>query len=286
MSDARTGPDGRAVPTVVVSRRVQPGRERDFERWVEQLLAAAARAPGYLAAHHEPPDSTHPDEWVVVYRFADTELLDRWLDSDTRRSLMDTGAELIDGAAREQVLAMAEGSDQVTAVASVRVVPGHEDDYRRLLDELFEHMSHFEGFRRSELFMPVPGVQDEHVAVFSFDTRAHLDAWLDSPERADLLARSAPFVEGDRTVNVMGGFAGWFATGGTVTPGVTRWKQAATVLLALFPTSLTITVVRDAIAPDLPLVPAMFVANAVGVAVLTWLLMPPLTRWLGPWLRR
>jgi uncharacterized protein len=285
VADGPTGTSGRAVPTVVVSRRVRPGRERDFERWVARLLAAAARAPGHLDAHHEPPDATHPDDWVVVYRFADADLLDRWLDSPERRSLIDDGADLIDGSAREQVVAFADDADPVTAVASVRVRPGHEEDYRQIQLELLAQMSRFPGFRRNEVFTPVPGVQDDHVVVFTFDTRAHLDAWLDAPERHEILARAAAHVVGDRTVNVLGGFAGWFAPAGTA-PGVKRWKQACTVLLALFPTSLVITVVRDALVPDLAMVPAVFVGNAIGVAALSWLLMPTLTRWLDPWLRR
>lgn len=273
------------MPTVVVSRRVRPGRERDFERWVGRLLAAAERAPGHLDAHHEPPDATHPDHWVVVYRFADAGLLEQWLVSPVRRSLIDDGADLIEGTAREQVVAFADDTDPVTAVSSVRVMAGHEEAYEQIQLELLARMARFDGFRRNEVFTPVPGVQDDHVVVFTFDNRAHLDAWLDAPERHEILARAAAHIEGDRTVNVLGGFAGWFAPSGG-SPGVKRWKQACTVLLALFPTSVAITVARDVIAPDLPMVPAVFVGNAIGVAALSWLLMPSLTRWLDPWLRR
>lgn len=251
---------GRRVPTVVVARRVRPGRERDFERWVAKLLAAAARAPGYVDARHEPPDAAHPDDWVVVYRFADADLLEQWLRSPERCALIADGADLIDGPAREQVIALADTAEPVTAVTSVRVRPDAADEYRRLHDELFERMATWQGYRGGEILTPVPGVQDEHVAVFTFDTREHLDAWLDSDERRVLLAGMDPLIEGSRTLNVVDGFAGWFGRPGAAS-SVKRWKQATTVLLALFPTTLAVTAVREAAAPDMAMLPAVLVGT-------------------------
>lgn len=91
-------------------------------------------------------------------------------------------------------------------------------------------------------------------------------------------------VEGDRTVNVVGGFAGWFS--GPTGAAPKRWKQAALVLLALYPTALVVGIVRDAIAPDLPVLLAVFIGNVGGVAILSWILMPALTRRFDAWLRR
>jgi antibiotic biosynthesis monooxygenase (ABM) superfamily enzyme len=274
----------RRTPTVVVARRVLPGHEREFQRWVRRLLDAAADAPGYVGSELQPPDDLHPDEWIVLYQFQDADTLSAWLDSATRTELIARGAHLIDGDAREQVVALVPERDPVTAVSSVRVRPGQLDAYRALHDELVERLRTFDGFLRCELFEPVDGVQADTVVVFSFDDRRHLDAWLGSDDRREILERMAPIVEGDRTVNVVGGFAGWFTPVGV--PGVRPWKQATAVLLALFPVSLATTVVRQAVAPDLPTVPAVLVANVVGVAALTWLIMPRLTRRLDGWLRR
>ena len=55
---------------------------------------------------------------------------------------------------------------------------------------------------------------------------------------------------------------------------MTRWKQATIVLLALFPTALTLSLIRRWLLPDLPLVPTVFISNVLGIAVLTWFLMP------------
>ncbi len=281
----------RMTPTVVVARRVRDGSEAAFETWAGRLLDAAGRAEGYLAAELERPGAAHPDEWVVVYRFADAGRLEAWLRSPARTELLAEGAALIDGVPREQIVALPAESPGITAVATVRIRPGHEAAFAALHAELTDRLASAEGFRRSELYEPVPGVQEDTVIVFTFEDRARLDAWLGSAERAEVLERMAPHVEGERTVNVIGGFAGWFDAGpagrdGSGAPPVRRWKQATTVLLALFPTTLGVTAIRQTVAPDLAMVPAVFVGNVVGVAILTWVLMPPLTRALDPWLRR
>ena len=79
-------------------------------------------------------------------------------------------------------------------------------------------------------------------------------------------------------------FAGWFGTAGT--SPVKRWKQAALVLLALYPTSLLLTKVRGWVLPDVHWVFGVLFANVLGIIALTWVLMPFLTSRLARWLER
>jgi antibiotic biosynthesis monooxygenase (ABM) superfamily enzyme len=279
----------RRTPTVIVARTARPDREADFERWLRDLVSRAAHAPGYVDAEIQPPGALHPNDWIVVYQFQDTTSLDAWLASDERAALMAGGNDLVVGPAREQVVALAPQAGPVTAVSSVRVRPGALAAYRALHDEMEDELARAPGFIASELLEPVDGVQDDLVVVFTFDEQHHLEEWLASPARHRVLRLMDDVVEGDRTVNVVGGFAGWFAPsarggGGVAEPK--RWKQAAVVLLAIAPTSLLLTALRAWLIGDLPLVPAVLLNSVVGVAILSWVLMPVLTRWLAPWLRR
>lgn len=271
-------------PTVIVARRFQPGREREGERWLHRLSEAAAAMPGHVESTMQPPNVQHPDEWVIVYRFASPEHLDAWLNSPRRRELVDEGEQLLDGAVREQVIAMTDAALTVTAVASFRIDPNANDEFRAWYRRLHDVLDRFDGFIRSELVEPVPGTQDETAIIFSFTSREALDRWLDSAERRHVLAEIDPILESERTVNVVGGFAGWFSATTSATPK--RWKQAALVLLALYPTALVLGVVRDELYPDLSDPVAVLVGNVIGVAILSWLLMPTLTRRFDGWLRR
>ena len=274
----------RHQPTVIVARRALPGRERDLERWLRRLVARAAEAPGYVDAEVQPPNELHPDEWVVVYRFADQRTLARWMESSERSAMMASGADLVDGPAREQVVALAPHSDRVTAVSSVRVKPDEMAAFRALHGEILVALSSSAGFLRADLFEPVEGVQDETVVVLAFDSREHLDQWLASPERAGILGEMERHSDGERTVNVVGGFAGWFTPLGGA--DVRRWKSAVTVLAAIVPVSLLYTLLRISLFPDLHAAVATVIGNVVGIVVLTWLAMPWLTRRLDGWLRR
>jgi uncharacterized protein len=272
-------------PTIIVSRRVAPGKEREFERWNARIREAAKRFPGHLGSEAQPPDEAHPDEWMIVYRFATPAQLDAWMESPERKALLEEGDRLLDGPVREQRLVQGvAGAGSVTAVMSQRVRPDAWEEFRRAHVEISTAMRSFEGFLACELAEPVPGVQDDHVVVFAFDSREHLNRWLNSPQRQQVLELIEPLIEGDRTLNVVGGFAGWFSVNQSEEPR--RWKQAVAVLVALFPTTLALGFVQRTLAPDVAWVPALFVSNVLGIAVLTWLLMPLMTRLLSDWLRR
>ena len=277
-------PSARRFPTVVVARRAKAGREREFERWQRRLAMVASKAPGHRGAEVQPPNPQHPGEWMVVYQFRDQESLGLWMQSAERRSLLIQGAELLEGQPREQVVALTEHEAPVTAVASFRLTALGKDHFDEIYSRLVESMVQFSGFIRSERFEEIEGLQEETTVVFSFGSREQLDAWLGSSERRDLLEEIEPYLESERTVNIVGGFAGWF--GHREELEVKRWKQACVVLLALFPTALVLTLLRVALLPDMGLVLGVLLGNIAGVVILTWVLMPVLTRVLDGWLRR
>lgn len=269
---------------MIVARRSWPGREHEFEAWLDRLVDEARRAPGFVGAEIQRPQQFDPLEWIVVYRFETTDLLHHWINAPERRALIADGDHLADGPAREQTVVLQRELDPVTAVISVRVDPDHRAEYLELYHEIDDAMSRAPGFIRTEMFEPVPGTQDDHVVVFTFDGRENLDAWLTSRERQGIIDRMQPFIESPHTINVVGGFGGWFDLDEGREPK--RWKQACVVLLALYPTVLMITLVDNWIIPDPPLVIDILIGNIIGVIILTWLLMPVLTKRLSPWLRR
>src|SRR3972149_1103957 len=78
---------GKQGVTVVVSRRVFPGHERDYDDWVRRLVAAATKAPGNTGATMLIPEPGKPGLYHVVLRFADEESVHRWEDSYIRQKL-------------------------------------------------------------------------------------------------------------------------------------------------------------------------------------------------------
>jgi len=267
-----------------VARTPRAGHERDFEKWLRRITSTASPEPGHIGSEVQPPGPEHPNEWVIVYQFSSQRELDGWLTSPVRSELLTEGAALTDGDARIQRLAMGTGDNPVTAVASFRVLQGHEEHFTRHYAEILDSLKTFEGHLRTQLFPPVEGVQEETVIVFSFESREELDIWLDSAERADILARMDTHLDGERQVNVVGGFGGWFELDQSA---VKTWKQAVVVLAALYPTVLVLNEILGRLLPEsTPYLLRVLVGLVAGVATLSWLLMPRLTARLSGWLRQ
>ena len=102
--------------TVMVERAVEPGRERDFEAWLDELLAAAGSYPGFLGSGVLRPH--RPGEpWHIVYRFADQASQYRWEASPERAEWLARG----DGLMEERAV------HRVTGLETWFTLPGRSD---------------------------------------------------------------------------------------------------------------------------------------------------------------
>lgn len=74
--------------TIVVRRKVRPGREKDYEAWLERLThGAAEQFKGYLGAEFHRP-ATPGSEYRSVFRFDSLEHLDQFERSDFRQQML------------------------------------------------------------------------------------------------------------------------------------------------------------------------------------------------------
>jgi antibiotic biosynthesis monooxygenase (ABM) superfamily enzyme len=80
------GKDGKGV-TVVVSRNVFPGHEREYDEWVRKLLAAAKQSPGNKGVTMLIPQPGKSGLYHVVMRFADEKSVHQWETSYIRQKL-------------------------------------------------------------------------------------------------------------------------------------------------------------------------------------------------------
>ncbi|MFD4369565.1 antibiotic biosynthesis monooxygenase [Rhodococcus sp. NPDC058521] len=174
-----------------------------------------------------------------------------------------------------------ESESSVTVFVSHRVTPGSEDDFREWQERVTAVERTFPGFLGAELFDPVPGVQDDWTIMYEFDSTPHLEAWMNSPRRAELLAEAEEFK--DFAVHRMASpFGAWIPAGEGGEPA--SWKTAMSVLVGLYPTVVILTVVLNDLWESAPLWSSLLVGNIASVALLTWVVMPTVTRVLGFWL--
>ena len=274
--------------TVVISLRVRNDREDGYRRWQEDVNAVARGFDGFEGAEVHPPGPGDPDVWNVVYRFADIGRLTAWLNSSERQDLLDEGRSLFEGPAKQEVLTgQAHARDFVTAVVSHEVRPGREQSFVRWQERTQRAQEKSPGFMGFELLKPVPGIQEKWVALVRFDTQEHLDEWLESDSRKKLLEEGGDHFSNFEVHKIRSAFSGWFRSGeGTAAEIPPNWKQAMSVLLALYPTVmvLNLTVGKEFQRAGIVGYVALFISNALSVSILTWLLMPMVNKVLAFWL--
>ena len=113
-----------------------------------------------------------------------------------------------------------------------------------------------------------------------------MDRWLASPERAAGRQGQYQFTASHHANVVPTGFGSWFAVNAEDGIAAPAWKQAMTVLAALFPTVmiLNLTVGNLVAGQGAPMAVNVFIGNTLGTVALTWLLMPVVTRLMAWWL--
>ncbi|MFB6931814.1 antibiotic biosynthesis monooxygenase [Streptomyces chartreusis] len=276
-----------AAATAIIGQKVLPGMEEEYESWQGDLNAAAAYYPGFLGAEISPPTPLQPD-WVVVYRFDSVAHLQAWINSGTRQTYLDVGSKYFDGPATQQVVSSGTQSldPLVTVVVTHRVHPNQVDDFLDWQNHMVQEESKFEGFRGTELFRPIEGLQEEWTTLYRYDSAEHLDAWLTSPQRRKVLAEGEKFSD-FKLHTIDNSFGSWFAfegNGKEAAPPPSETRTSLAVWVGLYPTVVLLTLALFPL--HMPLWIGLLVGNLLSSFIMSFLTMPyyvnPL---LGRWLR-
>ena len=276
--------------TLVTQTRVREGMAEQFGQWQSTISAAAAEFPGFITQSVLPPNPPLQVDWVIQQRFANVDAASAWLRSERRTRLLDAGQPMLAG--HDDVHLVRDSTTgvrpaPVSAVISSRVRPGQEAAFRAWEQRIAIAQAKSAGFQGYRFEPPIPGVQDDWLAILRFDTERNLQAWLDSPERKKLLQEAAPFLEEFHARVVRTGFEQWFpsAAEGTSAPAV--WKMNMLVLLLLYPIVFLFGAwVQTPLLMGkggLPFWLALFIGNVVSVLLLNWL-VPWTSRGFGWWL--
>lgn len=114
----RSGESSERPVTVLVTRRVKAGREREFEAFLQRLRKEAESYAGHQGVTIIPPPASSR-EYVIVYRFDSADHLRAWRTSPVRQSLIAESTDLAEAPPEERELS---GMDTWFAVPEGRVV--------------------------------------------------------------------------------------------------------------------------------------------------------------------
>lgn len=280
-----------AGTTVVTQTCPAPEHLDAFATWQQETSRLVSTFSGFVRQTVIPPSPPTQVDWVILQHFVDRQSALAWLRSDTRLDRVAAVQALIVGHDDVHLVSgdgTAPAASPVSAVISTRVKPGQETAYRQWEQRIAAAQARAPGFQGYRLEPPIPGIQEDWLAVVKFDSDAHLQSWLDGAERAALVAEAGPFTEEFHTRIARTGFDQWFdvtKSGGTPAPA---WKQNMIVLMLLYPVvflfgALVQTPYLTGRA-GLAFPVALFIGNVVSIVLLNYL-VPWTSLRFGWWLQ-
>jgi antibiotic biosynthesis monooxygenase (ABM) superfamily enzyme len=186
-------------------------------------------------------------------------------------------------------------SQGVTTAVRHTVKPGMETEYEEWLKRLAAEGRRFPGHRGANIIRPAEGTHT-YAIIVHFDSIEHLQNWLSSPIRQELMKEVSPLLARKVEVDIQTGLDFWFTPPPSIRPKrplahtqhVKPYKQFLIVLSAIYPLTILVHLALTPLAEAVPFLGLPYVRDfldaIVIVAFLTFLIMPYYTRLVSNWL--
>ena len=163
-----------------------------------------------------------------------------------------------------------------------RVRPGCEAEFQAALLDFFQTSFAHGGVWGASMLTPPPGSDSREFGILrTFASETERDAFYESPVFKTWEERASTLTEGEPEYRELHGLEAWFRSPRNPPP---RWKMAMVTLLGVYPVSLLIGIVLSPTLKELPLPLNLLAVSAIIVSMLTWVVMPLITRLLHGWL--
>ncbi|MEM9606367.1 MAG: hypothetical protein AAGA99_03025 [Actinomycetota bacterium] len=174
----------------------------------------------------------------------------------------------------------------VTTVVTRHVRSDRRDEYEAWLDRLHAEAHDLPGYLGAEVHPPPTGAaQATYRSVFRFASLEDLRAFEVGELRRRFLDEVVDYVEADAVYDTHTGLELWFAPpAGTVVPQPIRWRMAVVLGLSVYVMVLVFGSIAGAVMGDVPAPIRLAIVIAVEIAIMTYLLLPWLTRKLSRWI--
>ena len=175
-------------------------------------------------------------------------------------------------------------NETVTVVVTRKVKRGRESAYEDWLGRLLEDSKSMKGYLGATIQKPAPG-STEYTSIFRFDTVDNLRKFEESELHAKYLREVVDYVDTDAIWKKFTVLEYWFTPPkGTVIPQPSRFRMALVMIAVVFGLVLSIGQLISMVAADVPYYLRLFVTLCIDIFLLTYVLMPRITRLLAKWI--
>lgn len=273
------------MSNIITTQITVPKEVNDyFLNWQSQLNDMIAKFPGFLSLEILSPEALKIPSWTVVQRFSDLDSASFWFDSQERKALFQNLSSQSTALQIQEIKADKPNQGGVTEVIITQVDAKKADAYKKWLAKIHLAESKFPGFRGMYVQSPGNKVENHWITLLEFDTIEHLDQWLASDARKEILKELDPMITSLESHRIISPFAGWFRSIAKVGEIPPVWKQTLLVLLVLFPIVMLEFKFLNPLTKSLNISAATFLGNAISVTLISWPMMPIVIRLFKRWL--
>jgi antibiotic biosynthesis monooxygenase (ABM) superfamily enzyme len=269
--------------------KIRPGTDEKFIAWKAHYDQLIGKFAGFVSCDITPPVQHGGNEWTIILNFRSKEYLLDWQTSPERALIIAEGYPIFEGGTIGEVVQVNEGGvrpdNNVTEVIFSKIKHGMEDNYQEWAARMQAAQAKYPGYKGTFLQPP-----EENggfwTTIMRFDSASQLEAWMNAPERKEMLSESKAFVEQEQLTHLATSFPGWVPIDPMTGKGPPNWKTSLLVLLGLFPIVMLEMKFLSPILAALHLHASLatFIGNALSVFLTSFAIMPLFIRWFGWWL--
>jgi len=267
---------------------VLPGKHDEFVAWQARYAAVISKYPGFVSSDILPNDEADRDSWTIIVNFETRKQLLEWRNSEERKAVLaEISSILVGGDFADSHILEGErdaGGSSATEVIFSKIHHGQEDAYREWVSRIQAAQAKYPGYRGAYVQPPTSGKSGHWMTIIRYDTPSHLNDWMGSPERAELLEETDAFIESEEILRFTSAFPGWVPVDPATGESPANWKTAMLVLLGLFPLVVLTVKFVSPLLGDMNGSLATFLGNCITVAATSFITMPLFVRWFRWWL--
>ncbi|MBD2260034.1 antibiotic biosynthesis monooxygenase [Pseudanabaena sp. FACHB-2040] len=178
-------------------------------------------------------------------------------------------------------------SGSITVVISEIVKPGRIQEYEAWTTGINQDAKQFDGFLGIEIIRPRDHDYPEYVVIVKFDTYAHLRDWLTSSTYQAWMDKSYGLISARSHQQLPSGLELWFTLPKSQVKAAGQppyYKKVVLGVLAVYPLILLSNALLGRFLAEMPALLALLLSVVFVSALLTYPVMPWLTKNLAFWL--
>ena len=171
-------------------------------------------------------------------------------------------------------------------IATIRTArPGCEAAFEQALHQFVQKSLALPGQKGVHVIRPAPGSDSRQYGIIrTFVDDEAVAAFRASPEYREWAGIVPGLTEGDSQVEELSGLESWFTLANKPLQPLPAWKMAVATYLGVVPVIMFLSLTLGRLIQNWNFVLNNLVFNAFVVALLTWVVMPLITRVLRGWL--